>query len=104
MKEGLTICVSVDEASTISFKPVLIIYVKVEDCELSTTIFLGLVELEGQGTEAIHRCLLKSLNSVSFKMDYLREILVAFCSDGPSVMLGCSSDVCVFFNRKKFIT
>ena len=48
MKEGLRICVIVDEASTISCKPVLIIYVKVEDCELSPTIFLGLVELEGQ--------------------------------------------------------
>ena len=42
MKEGLKICVIVDEASTISCKakPVLLIYVKVEDCELSPTIFL----------------------------------------------------------------
>ena len=32
MKEGLKICVIVVEASTISCKPVLIIYVKVEDC------------------------------------------------------------------------
>ena len=63
------ICVIVDEASTISCKPVLIIYVKVEDCELSPTIFLGLVKLEGQGAEAIHRCLLKCLNSVGFNVD-----------------------------------
>ena len=93
MKEGLKICVIVDEASTISCKPVLIIYVKVEDCELSPTIFVGLVELEGQGPEAIHRCLLESVNSVGFNMDYLRKNLIAFCSDGASVMLGRSSGV-----------
>ena len=40
MNEGLKICVIVYEASTIPCKPVLIIYVKVEDCELSPTIFL----------------------------------------------------------------
>ena len=40
MKEGLKICVIVDQASPISCKPVLIIYVKVEDCEVSPTIFL----------------------------------------------------------------
>ena len=87
------ICVIVDEASTISCKPVLIIYVKVEDRELSPTIFLRLVELVGQGVEAIHMCLLESLNSVGFSMDYLRKNLVAFCSDGASLMLGCSSGV-----------
>ena len=65
MKEGLNICVIVDEASTISCKPVLIKkYVEVEDCKFSPTIFLGLVELERQGAESIHRCLLESLNMV----------------------------------------
>ena len=95
MKKGLKIGAIVDEASTISCKPVLIIYVKVEGCELSPTIFMGLVELEGQGTEAIHRCLLESLNSVGFNMEYLRKNLIAFYSDGASVMLGRSSGVCV---------
>ena len=66
---------------------------KVEDCELSPTIFLGFVELEGQGATAIHRCLLDSLNSVGFNMDYLRKNLVALFSDGASVMLGRSSGV-----------
>ena len=88
MKEGIKICVIVDEASTISCKQVLTIYVKVEDCELHTTIFLG---LSGQG--AIHRCLLECLNSVGFNMDYFRNNLLAFCSDGASVMLGRSSGV-----------
>ena len=90
MKEGLKICVIVDEAFTISCKPVLII---VEDCELSPTSFLGLVELERQGAKAIHRCLLESLYSVGFNMDYLIKNLVVFCSDGASVMLGRSSCV-----------
>ena len=38
MKQGLKMYVIVDEASTISCKHVLIIYVKVEDYELSPTI------------------------------------------------------------------
>ena len=53
----------------------------------SPTILLGHVELEKQGAGAIHICLLESLNSVDFNMDYLRKNLVAFCSDGASVML-----------------
>ena len=47
--------------------------------------------MEGQGAEAIHRCLLESLNSVGLNMDYFRNNIVAFCSDGASIMLGRSS-------------
>ena len=95
MKEGPKLYVIVDEDSTISCKLVLIIYVKVEDCELSPTIFLGFVELEGQGAKAIHRCLLESLNSVGYNMAYLRNNFVDIFSDGASVMLGRSSAVVV---------
>ena len=64
---------------------------------------MGLVELEGQGAEAIHRCLLESLNSVGFNIDYLGKNLVTFCSDGSSIMLGRSSGVGVRM-RNDFLT
>ena len=93
MTEDLKVCVIVDEASTTSSNPVLIVYVKSENCKLSPTIFLELVELEGKGAETIHRYLLKCLHNVGFTMEYLQRNLIAFCSDGASVMLGRSSGV-----------
>ena len=51
-----------DEASTISGRPVLIIFLKIEDFDVSPIIFFDLVELEGQGAEQIHASLLKSLH------------------------------------------
>ena len=95
MKEDLKLCVIVDEASTISSNPVLIVYVKIEKCKTSPTIFLELVELEGQGAETIHRCLLKCLHNPGFTMEYLQRNLSASCSDGASVMLSRSSGVSV---------
>jgi len=58
--QNLKICVIVDEASTISNKPVLIIFLKIEDCDVSPIIFFDLVELEEQGAEQIYSSLLKS--------------------------------------------
>ena len=39
IEQNLKICVIIDEASTISSKPVLVIFLKIEDCDLSPTIF-----------------------------------------------------------------
>ena len=93
IKQNLKICVIVDEASTISNKPVVIIFLKIEDCDLSPTIFFDLVELEGQGAEQIYASLLKSLHDGGFDGEYLRNNSIAFCSDGASVMLGRNSGV-----------
>ena len=86
-------CVIIDEASTISSKSVLVIFVKVEDEELSPIIFLDLVELESQGAEQIYNTMLDSLNSAGFNNEYLKQNLIGFCSDGASVMLGRNSGV-----------
>ncbi|XP_076039002.1 E3 SUMO-protein ligase KIAA1586-like [Oratosquilla oratoria] len=93
IEQNLKICVIVDEASTISNKPVVIIFLKIEDSDLSPTIFFDLVELEGQGAEQIYASLLKSLHDGGFDNEYLRNNLIAFCSDGASVMLGRNSGV-----------
>ena len=52
-----------------------------------------MVELEGQGAEQIYASLLKSLHDGGFDNEYLRNNLIAFCSDGASVMLGRNSGV-----------
>ena len=65
------ICVIIDEASTIYNKSVLVIFVKIEDNDLSPTIFLGLEELEDQGAEQIYNTLLESLHSTGFENTYV---------------------------------
>ena len=91
--QNLKVCVIIDEASTISSKPVLIIFLKIKDCDQSPTILLDLVELEGQGAESIYISMLKSLHDAGFNNEYLKNNLIAFCSDGASVMLGRNSGV-----------
>ena len=59
IEQDLKICVNVDKASIISNKPVLIIFMKIEDCDVSSTIFLDLVELKGQEAEQICVSMLK---------------------------------------------
>ena len=71
----------------------MVIFVKVEDSEFSPTIFVDLVQLEGQDAETIYTTLLNSLNNVGFDDEYLTNNLIAFCSDGASVMLGKVSGV-----------
>ena len=49
--------------------------------------------MEGQGAKQIYASLLKSLHDGGFDNEYLRNNLIAFCSDGASVMLGRNSGV-----------
>ena len=57
-EQNKKICIIIDEASTISRKSVLIIFVKIENEDFSPTIFLDLVELESQGAEQIYNTML----------------------------------------------
>ncbi|XP_063805906.1 E3 SUMO-protein ligase KIAA1586-like [Pseudophryne corroboree] len=87
------ICLIIDEASTISCKPVIILFLKVEDSVSSPTIFVELVELEKQDAETICSSVMESLNKVGLTKNYLQKHLIGFCSDGASVMLGRKSGV-----------
>ncbi|XP_070800771.1 E3 SUMO-protein ligase KIAA1586-like [Pituophis catenifer annectens] len=88
---NLKICLITDEASTVSCKPVLIVFLKVEDSEDPPTIFVELVELKKQDAETICSAVFESLHKVGFTRDYLQKN--AFCSDGASVMLGRKTGV-----------
>ncbi|XP_070800854.1 E3 SUMO-protein ligase KIAA1586-like [Pituophis catenifer annectens] len=92
---NLKICLIIDEASTVSCKPVLIVFLKstIEDSEDPPTIFVELVELKKQDAETICSAVFESLHKVGFTRDYLQKNLIAFCSDGASVMLGRKSGV-----------
>ncbi|XP_034298582.1 E3 SUMO-protein ligase KIAA1586-like [Pantherophis guttatus] len=95
IEQNLKICLIINEASTVSCKPVLIVFVKVEDSEDPPTIFVELVELKKQDAETICSAVFESLYKVGFTQDYLQKNLIAFCSDGASVMLGRKSGVSI---------
>ena len=47
----------------------------------------------GQGAKESYTCLLNSLHLVGFGKEFLKNNVIAFCSDGASVMLGRRSGV-----------
>ncbi|XP_013916028.1 PREDICTED: uncharacterized protein KIAA1586-like [Thamnophis sirtalis] len=100
IENNLKICLIIDEASTISCKPVLILFLKVEDSVTSPTIFLELIELEKQDAETICSSIMESLNKVGLTENYLIQNLVGFCSDGASLMLGRKSEVSTRITKK----
>ena len=54
-------------------------------------VFLGLVELPNQSAEGVTNALLHYLHSAGFIEQFLN--LIAFVSDGASVMMDATSDV-----------
>ena len=89
------IYITIDESTSISNKTTLIIYLK---CETSKSIdphfvFADLIELEKQDAETIYAALIKSLAKYGFDDFYLTQNLLAFTSDGASVMLRKNSGV-----------
>ena len=73
MAKNLKVCIIIDEASTISSQSVLIIYLKVEDCNAPPAIFLDLVELEAQDAETIYTTMLNSIYNVGFDIMLCRR-------------------------------
>ena len=90
---GSKISIIIDEASTVSHKSVLVVYLKseVKDFEDSITIFMDLVELEETTSEKIFKTLMSVLEKHGFDEQYSTDNLIEFCSDGTSVMLGKKS-------------
>ena len=75
-EQNKKICIIIAEASTISSKCVLIIFVKIENEDFSPTIFLDLVELKSQGTVQNYNTILDSLNSAGLSNEYLKQNLI----------------------------
>lgn len=95
IKTGSRIAVLIDEATTVSNKSTLIVYLK---CMSKINVdphfmFLQLLELDDQRAKTITDTLLSCLHSHGFTEDYLTTHLVAFASNGASVMTGTKSGV-----------
>jgi len=95
IESGSSFSVLIDESTTISNKSTLIVYLKCivkPDAEPSF-MFMDLLELIDQKAETITQALLKCLHSYGFTDDYMQTHLIAFASDGASVMTGRHSGV-----------
>jgi len=95
IKTGGHIAVLVDESTTVDNKSTLIVYLK---CMSVPSVephfmFLQLIELEDQTAATITKTLLECLSCNGFTTEYLKTHLVAFASDGASVMTGTKSGV-----------
>ncbi|XP_037700315.1 E3 SUMO-protein ligase KIAA1586 homolog [Choloepus didactylus] len=95
IEEDAKICVLIDEASTVSKKSTLVIYLQcaVQSAPAPIMLFVALKELVSTTAECIFNTLLTTLNDCGFSNEYLKANLIAFCSDGANSMLGRKSGV-----------
>ena len=91
---------NIDESTTLSRKTTLIIYIRVAFNDALHTIFLDLLELSQTDASTIYEELIKCLRSYGFDDAYLSENLIAFATDGASVMLGRRSGVAIRIREK----
>ncbi|XP_016001168.2 E3 SUMO-protein ligase KIAA1586 homolog isoform X1 [Rousettus aegyptiacus] len=95
IEENAKICVLIDEASTVSKKSTLVIYLQctVQSVPAPVMLFVALKELVSTTAQCIVSTLLNTLNDYGFTNEYLKANLIAFCSDGANTMLGRKSGV-----------
>jgi hypothetical protein len=92
---GEKIAIMIDEATTRSQKPTLVICLRVVLNGQPTSMYLDLIELERADSQTIVNSLLGSLKNHGMDTDYLKEHLICFASDGASVMTGRASGVAI---------
>uniref|UniRef100_A0A2K6UXD6 KIAA1586 n=1 Tax=Saimiri boliviensis boliviensis TaxID=39432 RepID=A0A2K6UXD6_SAIBB len=95
IEENAKICIIIDEASTVSKKSTLVIYLQctIQSASAPVMLFVALKELVSTTAEYIINTLLTTLNDCGFTDDYLKANLIAFCSDGANTILGRKSGV-----------
>uniref|UniRef100_A0A8C6VDP2 HAT C-terminal dimerisation domain-containing protein n=1 Tax=Naja naja TaxID=35670 RepID=A0A8C6VDP2_NAJNA len=101
IEQNLKICLIIDKASTLSCKPVVIVFVKVEESDNPPTIFVELVELEKQDAETICSSVLESLHNVGFTTDYLvilgrkSGMSTSMAKDFPNIIISHCLNCCL---------
>lgn len=87
------ITVLADESTSQGHKSTLIVYLRASgDGKMEPIAFpLDLVELDSLSAAHIKEQLMGCLLKNGFTIELLREVLIGFCSDGASVMLGAKS-------------
>ena len=87
-REVKKIAIITDESTTISKKACVIIYIRSVVRYKPINIFLDICELPALDAQSICNCIIHFLARYSFDKEYLVKNLIAFTSDGASVMLG----------------
>ncbi|XP_012296976.2 E3 SUMO-protein ligase KIAA1586 homolog isoform X2 [Aotus nancymaae] len=95
IEENAKICIIIDEASTVSKKSTLVIYLQctIQSASAPVMLFVALKELVSTTAEYIFNTLLTTLNNCGFTNEYLKANLIAFCSDGANTILGRKSGI-----------
>lgn len=95
IEENAKICIIIDEASTVSKKSTLMVYLQctVHSAPAPVMLFVTLKELVSMRAEYIFSTLLRTLNDCGFTKEYLKANLIGFCSGGANTMLGKKSGV-----------
>uniref|UniRef100_A0A7N5JPL1 KIAA1586 n=1 Tax=Ailuropoda melanoleuca TaxID=9646 RepID=A0A7N5JPL1_AILME len=95
IEENAKICIIIDEASTVSKKSTLVIYLQctVQSAPAPVMLFVALKELVSTAAEFIFNTILSSLNDCGVTNEYLKANLIAFCSDGANTILGSKSGI-----------
>lgn len=80
INQGSKISIIIDEASTVSYKLVLIIYLKceIQDFEDNLMAFVDLTKQEGTTSEIIYQNLLLTHEKNGFNEKYFHENLIGF--------------------------
>lgn len=80
INHGSKISIIIDEASTVSYKLVLIIYLKceIQDFEDNLKVYVDLVEQERTTSEIIYQNLLLTHEKNGFNEKYFHENLIGF--------------------------
>jgi hypothetical protein len=94
----------IDEATTLSQKSTLILYIRVliYGCEMTAPVnlFIDLIELDDVTAIGIFFSLICHLQSIGMTQEYLRDYLVSVACDGAAVMFGYRGGVKKLLKRK----
>jgi len=94
IKNNSKIVVLVDESTSLSKKSCIVIYLKTVVNEGAPIfVLLEIAELADGKAETIYNCILQTLKSSGFSMDWLQQNFIGFISDGASVLLGKKNGV-----------
>ena len=99
-KNNKKIGIIIDEATSNAKDSCLVVYIRSNINGSAVNIFLSIIELSGQDANSICKSLLDLLESNGIDDKYLEKNLIAFTSDGASVMMGAIKGVGTFLKSK----
>ena len=94
------IAIIIEECTSIAKDRCPAVYIRSVLNSSPVNIFLNMVELWGQDANSICNWLLDSLQSNGLDNEYLAKNLIAFTSDGASVMMGAIKGVAIILKSK----